>query len=216
MLSSLSHVLLWLLPLVFAVVLHEVAHGAVAYRLGDPTAARAGRLTLNPWPHVDPLGTVIVPLFLVLFGAPFVFGWAKPVPVNFALLRPRRPGMVLVAAAGPFVNFCLAAVCGVLLHVLPGWIPPGLGGTAAGLVQILLLLLQAAVVVNVVLGAFNLLPILPLDGGRVLVGLLPREPARALARLEPYGMLFVVLLLATDVLDRILGPVVRTLLRLFL
>lgn len=209
----------WALPVMAAIILHEVAHGVVAYRLGDPTAARAGRLTLNPLPHIDPVGSVLVPLMLLALRAPFLFGWARPVPVNFAFLHHPKRDMIFVAAAGPVTNLVLAVASAMIFRALmtvhvPAdsvWAPP----LVAGLTP-LAMMAQNSVVVNIVLAVFNLLPILPLDGGRVLVGLLPLDAAMAYARLEPYGMLIVVGLLATDVLDGVIGPVITAMLRVLL
>jgi Zn-dependent protease len=192
-------------PILFAIILHEIAHGFVANRLGDDTAARAGRLTLNPLPHVDPVGSVLLPLMLTWAGSPFLFGWAKPVPVNFGKLRHPKRDMVAVALAGPGTNIALGLIFAVAAHTFDSlaWDIP----TAMAIV---------GVRINIALAVFNLIPILPLDGGRVLFGLLPREPALAFARLEPYGMFIVMGLLFTGVLSAVLGPLVRTLLRVLL
>ncbi|MCK6554585.1 site-2 protease family protein [Candidatus Binatia bacterium] len=209
----------WALPVLAAIILHEVAHGMVAYRLGDPTAARAGRLTLNPLPHIDPVGSVLVPLVLIAIKAPFLFGWARPVPVNYSNLHHPKRDMMFVAAAGPVTNILLAVASAVVLRLLMGMEVPADSVYApplvAGLTP-LTLMVQNSIVVNIVLAVFNLLPILPLDGGRVMVGLLPLDLARAYARLEPYGMLIVVGLLATDVLDGVIGPVITVMLRVLL
>jgi len=209
----------WALPILAAVILHEVAHGWVANRLGDSTAARAGRLTINPLPHIDPVGTVVLPLLLIAIHAPFVFGWARPVPVNFLNLRRPKQDMVKVAMAGPVTNLVLAVLCAGIFRFLslvegPGG---GLGGALVGgaLTPMAHMALNG-VLINLVLAVFNMLPILPLDGGRVLAGLLPRRQAQAFSRLEPYGMLIVIALLVTDSLGVVLRPVITLLLSVLL
>lgn len=201
----LQKIALWALPILIAVVLHELAHGYVAYRLGDPTAAQAGRLTLNPIAHIDPFGTVILPALLLFSGSPFLFGYAKPVPVNFRNLYEPRRDMVLVALAGPIVNFILAGVAALLLKVLLSSyvLKSGISPTAA---MMLIQFLHSCLLINVSLAIFNMLPVPPLDGGRVATGILPRTPALALARLEPYGLLIIFLLMTSGALDHILRP----------
>jgi len=174
----------WVLPVLLAITLHEAAHGYVAWRLGDDTAYRQGRVSFNPLRHVDGFGTVLLPAMLLLLRAPFLFGWAKPVPVRFDRLRRPRRDMVLVAAAGPATNFALATVSALLLNVVP-LLP---FAVAAWLGQNLV----NAILINLVLAIFNMLPLPPLDGGRVAVGLLPRKLALPLARLERYGMLIII------------------------
>jgi Zn-dependent protease len=212
---------LWAVPVLAAVIFHEVAHGVVALRLGDDTARRMGRLTLNPLPHVDPIGTVALPAFLLFLGGP-VFGYARPVPVNYANLRDPRSGMVLVALAGPLTNVVLAAISAVAFWQLFGWLAPVVGtpdppsALAAAVGVPLAQMARYSVVINVVLAVFNLLPIPPLDGGRVLTGLLPRAQARLLAHLEPFGFLILLVLLSTRALGAIIETPVKLLLRVLL
>lgn len=177
----------WLLPVLIAITFHEAAHGYVARYLGDETASRLGRVSLNPLRHIDPLGTIVLPGLLLLAGSPFLFGYAKPVPVNFRALRSPRIGMVLVAAAGPAMNIALAIAAALSFH-LAVYLP----GTMA---QWVALNLKNALIINVILAVFNLFPLPPLDGGRIAVGLLPNVLARQLARLEPYGMIILIGLL---------------------
>ncbi len=192
-------------PIMFAIIAHEVMHGVVALRLGDDTALRAGRLTLNPISHVDLFGTIILPFGLYLFGLP-VLGYAKPVPVDFRVLRGGRSGMLKVAAAGPLTNFVLAIVSGLLLRLLPALMHGALGATV---VVPLARMLQASVIVNVELGVFNLFPVLPLDGGRVLFSILPIAAARAYAQTERYGFLVLLVLLYTHWLDVAIYPIMN-------
>lgn len=192
------------MPVLIAVILHEISHGAVAYALGDRTARDAGRLTLNPIPHIDPIGTVLLPALLILSNAPFLFGYAKPVPVNFRQLHWPKAGMVLVAAAGPLTNLVLAAISAFLLHMV--------GGEEGLMTRILVI----SVGMNVVLAVFNMIPIPPLDGGRVMTGLLPMPLARLYARLEPFGMIIIIALLVTRSLNAVIGPVVDALLNVLL
>jgi len=202
---SLQTIALWVLPVVFAITLHEAAHGYVAKLFGDRTAEMQGRITLNPLKHVDPVGTILVPAALILvakLGGPhFVFGWAKPVPVNFGNLRDPKRDMRWVAAAGPGANFVMAAFWALLLKA-----------AAPGALFANVHLLQMAMIgisVNLILMALNLLPIPPLDGGRIAVSLLPVQAAHAFARLEPFGLFIVVGLLAFGVLDNVMGPLLR-------
>ena len=192
-------------PIMFAIIAHEVMHGVVALRLGDDTALRAGRLTLNPISHIDLFGTIILPFGLYLFGLP-VLGYAKPVPVDFRVLRGGRAGMLKVAAAGPLTNFVLAIVSGLLLRAVPVFLHGSLG---TSVVVPIARMLQASVIVNVELGVFNLFPILPLDGGRVLFSILPIAAARAYAQTERYGFLILLVLLYTHWLDVAIYPVMN-------
>src|SRR5258705_12207267 len=178
---------IWVIPVVIAVTFHEAAHGFVARFLGDETAWKLGRVSLNPIKHIDPGGTIVLPGFLLLLGSPFLFGYAKPVPVNFRALRNPRSGMVWVAAPGPPMNIGLAIQAGLAFHLV-GYLPVTAAQWAAEN-------LKNALIINVVLAVFNMFPIPPLDGGRIAVGVLPDALAAPLARLEPYGLLILIGLL---------------------
>ena len=184
---SLYTISVWVLPLLIAITFHEAAHGFVAHRLGDNTAWQLGRVSFNPLKHIDPFGTVILPAVLLLSQSPFLFGYAKPVPVNFRNLKHPRLDMVWVALAGPATNIILALVAALAFHALP-FVPPDSARWVADN-------LKNAFLINIVLAIFNMMPIPPLDGGRVAVGLLPRPLGEPLARLEPYGMLILIGLL---------------------
>ncbi len=202
---------LYIVPLLFAVILHEVAHGWVAEKLGDPTARLLGRITLNPISHIDMVGTIILPGVLYITGSPFLFGWAKPVPVNFANLRGGRRDMALVALSGPLTNFVLATLSSIVFHLTFSdflgpegisrfwytWMNEPVRGMA---------LISARF--NLVLMVVNLLPVLPLDGGRILVGLAPLRIAIALEQMERFGMLIVLLLIGSGLWSYIVTPVI--------
>jgi Zn-dependent protease len=191
------------LPVMFAITLHEAAHGYVARMFGDPTATLAGRVTLNPIPHIDPVGTILVPLGMLLAskllgGPPLLFGWAKPVPVDFGRLRRPKQDMLWVALAGPAANLVMAVMWAVVMRFV---LEAGYGRES--------FFFQVAVVgiqINLVLMALNLLPLLPLDGGRIVYSLLPHQMAWQYGRLEPYGMAILIVLLVTGSLWVVLGP----------
>ncbi|GMR03554.1 MAG: site-2 protease family protein [Gammaproteobacteria bacterium] len=190
-----------ILPILFAITIHEVAHGWVAMHLGDPTAQRLGRLTLNPLKHIDPVGTVLVPALLLILKTSFLFGWAKPVPVTWENLRNPKRDMVLVAVAGPIANLLMAFFWGVIAKI--GTLLPAQAAWAAEPMQYMGVI---GILINALLMVFNLLPLPPLDGGRVAVGLLPGPWAWRLSRVEPYGFFILLGLIFTGVLWSIINP----------
>jgi len=201
---------IYAMPVLMAIILHEVAHGWVAEKFGDSTARRMGRITLNPISHIDPIGTVVLPLILIVMNSPFLFGWAKPVPVNFAALRNPKRDMVWVSLAGPGTNFTLALFSAILLRLVlvvepSAWsfaqdtelAPAALREVGLGISFLvpIVLMLKASILINCVLMVLNLIPVPPLDGGRVAVGLLPPNAAYSYSRVEPFGIFIVMALI---------------------
>jgi Zn-dependent protease len=215
-------VAIYALPVLFAITLHEAAHGYVARHFGDMTAHAQGRISLNPLRHIDPIGTVVVPLLFLMF-SPFLFGWAKPVPVNYSALRNHRPHMAWVAAAGPLANLAMALLWAVVLRLAIGmtdraeaWTDLAQRGTAgvarvainqgSGIAEFVVGAAAAGIIVNLILMLLNLLPIPPLDGGRILDSLLPGPLSAKYSQLEPWGLWIVLALIATKLLSVILAP----------
>ena len=201
--SFLEKVVIWSVPVLFGITVHEVAHGWVASKLGDFTARQLGRLTLNPLKHIDPVGTVVLPLLLLMVSN-FVFGWAKPVPVNWNNLGHPRRDMALVALAGPGANFIMMLLWFFLAKLMT---VSGLEITVSG--RFIIYMCSAGIIINIVLMVLNLLPLVPLDGGRILAALLPANISGYYSKLEPYGLIIILVLLATGILGKILGPPIK-------
>ena len=204
--SLVQTVAIYALPVLFAITLHEAAHGYVARHFGDMTAHAQGRISLNPIRHIDPIGTIVVPILILiltrnLIAGGLLFGWAKPVPVNYSALRKPRQHMALVAAAGPAATLVMALIWALVLKV-------SLVSPAGRFAEPLELMSQAGIMVNLIFMFLNLLPILPLDGGRIVASLLPTRAAWRYSKLEPFGLPLLVLLLVTNVLSVVLGPLV--------
>ena len=192
--NIIQNILIYALPVLLAITVHEAAHGYAARHFGDNTAHLLGRITLNPLKHIDPIGTVLMPLLLIFAGSPFLFGYAKPVPVQFGRLRNPKRDMVWVALAGPMSNLVMALIWGVLLYLMKG-----LDVDETFFIK----MAQGGVLVNAVMFAFNLFPLPPLDGGRILVGLLPHQYAAMVSRIEPWGFFIVMGLVVTGVISTI-------------
>ncbi len=210
---------LYLVPLMVGIILHEVAHGWVAEKLGDPTARLLNRISLNPLVHIDIFGTILLPLLLYLFKSPFLFGWAKPVPVRVELLRGGRRGMAKVAMAGPLTNLMIAAVSSVVYHGLR-WLIQNVSllqsPSVLWFLKPIVVMAGISVSINLALMIINLVPIPPLDGGKILIGYLPESVAITLARIEKYGMIILVLLIVTNVWSSVIGPILRIMVNFFL
>jgi Zn-dependent protease len=195
----------------FAITVHEASHGWAALKMGDPTAYQMGRITLNPIRHIDPIGTVLLPLMLIIMGAP-PFGWAKPVPVNPLNLKDPRRDNLIISIAGPASNIAVALVAFIILKILMG-VNPGLlyssGGGLANLLSPLITIVYYTIVINVILAFFNLIPIPPLDGSGVVMGLISEEAAQKYEQIRPYGFFILILLIMTGFIGRILGVVLR-------
>lgn len=204
-LTLIQKIAVFAIPVIFAITLHEAAHGYIAMKFGDKTAWMLGRVTANPLKHIDPIGTIGLPLFLLLMsklagGPAFLFGWAKPVPVNFSALRRPKRDMLWVAAAGPGANLIMAVFWAAMIQL------GSILGETMGLP--LMLMGAAGILINAMLAAFNLLPIPPLDGGRIAVSLLPRGPANLLARIEPFGFFILIALMFAGVLGAVVWPLI--------
>ncbi|MBS0358522.1 MAG: site-2 protease family protein [Proteobacteria bacterium] len=201
-LTLVQQITIMVIPLIFAITVHEVAHGWVANQFGDPTAKMMGRLTLNPIKHIDPIGTLLVPGILFYLGG-FIFGWAKPVPITWQNLKNPRRDMALVALAGPTANLIMAILWGFIMKISL-LLPPNL----ETLQMVLILMAKAGIMLNVVLMVLNLIPIPPLDGSRILSSLVSPRASNFLHQIEPYGFIILVILLTTGVLAKIMTPII--------
>lgn len=208
---DIQRIVVSVLPILIAITFHEVAHGFVANKLGDPTAKFSGRLTLNPIVHIDPVGTILMPVLLFVFtNGQFVFGYAKPVPINPMNFRDPKKDMAVSAAAGPATNILLAIVSQLILKIILLFGVQSAGVGSAVLVP-LAMMLEYSILINIVLAVINLIPIPPLDGGRVLIGFLPHKHAVSYSRIEPYGFIIVIILLMTGIANVIIYPVISRL-----
>lgn len=213
--SILKQIIVSAPAILFAITFHEVSHGFVADKLGDPTAKFTGRLTLNPMAHIDLVGTVVMPvMLLILTHGQFMFGYAKPVPINPNNFKDPKRDMALSAAAGPLSNILLAIASMIIIKLIIFPLYALLGGAGTPVFKPLIMMFQASVIFNVVLAVFNMIPVPPLDGGRVLVGLLPYKQAMAYSRIEPFGFLILILLISTGMTRYFVEPIVSLFLHL--
>ncbi|MEW6053828.1 MAG: site-2 protease family protein [Nitrospirota bacterium] len=210
------HIIISAFPILIAIVFHELSHGFVANKLGDPTAKMMGRLTLNPLAHIDPIGTVLMPLMLIIFtNGQFVFGYAKPVPINPMNFRNPKRDMAISAAAGPVTNILLAIaslfVLKLILAPMSLILPDAI---SSSVMTPLIMIFRSSIIINVVLAAFNMIPIPPLDGGRVLIGFLPYKQAVSFSKIEPFGFIIVIFMIMTGLTNYFVLPLVNLFLRL--
>lgn len=214
--SIARHIIISAFPILIAIVFHELSHGFVANKLGDPTAKMMGRLTLNPIAHIDPIGTILMPLMLIIFtNGQFVFGYAKPVPINPMNFKNPKRDMAISAAAGPITNLLLAILSIMILKFIVAplsfLLPENI---SSSVMTPLIMIFRSSVIINVVLAAFNMIPIPPLDGGRVLIGFLPYKQAVSFSKIEPFGFIIVMLLIFTGIANYFVIPLVNLFLRL--
>jgi Zn-dependent protease len=207
---DIQKIIVSVLPILIAITFHEVSHGFVANKLGDPTAKFTGRLTLNPLVHIDPVGTLLMPILLFIFtNGQFVFGYAKPVPINPMNFKDPKKDMALSAAAGPVTNILLAIISQIVLaHLIIPAYSLFSGGISIAVLKPLKMMFEFSILINIILAVINMIPVPPLDGGRVLVGLLPHKQAISYSKIEPYGFIIVILLLITGIANIIIYPVI--------